>query len=127
LLTIHPSKSGLHPTGRPKASTRHQAMQTAYKDEQPHNWRPSASQKATFCTLKGHLSEAKRRHIGKPLAIRQLQRHYKPCCERRPKTLPTYNCGMENRRLTASRRQPRVRKQILHFSKICIALSAFFL
>jgi len=33
-----------------------------------------AFQKATFYTPKGHVLQAKRRHIGKPLTVSELQR-----------------------------------------------------
>ena len=38
-----------------------------------------AMQKAVNCTLKGHLLQAERRHIGKPLTANGLQTRYKAC------------------------------------------------
>jgi hypothetical protein len=38
----------------------------------PFKRRQIARQKAVFCTLKGHVLQGKRRHIGNPLAIRPL-------------------------------------------------------
>ena len=38
---------------------------------------PFAFQKATFYTLKGHVLQCERRHIGKPLTASDLQKRHK--------------------------------------------------
>ncbi len=55
----------------------------------PKRW-PFALQKTTFYRLKGHVLQAKRRHIGKYLTAKQLADAQRTAATERPPTMPFF-------------------------------------